>query len=227
MQRHGVSTATVQAIVSRQSWGKIETLLGSAGLDPTSVIPRLRQFAELLVAWNRGVSNLLSRNDEARLVERHIGESLGPVRAMLESGIDEWLDIGSGGGFPAVPLIIAGVGRRWNLVESRRMKTLFLTKVQQEMGLEAMTVTCARIESLDPPMGDATRGVTSRATLHLVPTLHEAARWVAPGGSAFLWKGERRDAEMRESSSWRESWDLTATLELADTPTVVCRFDRK
>lgn len=227
MQRPGASTATVQAIVARQPWTKVEGLLVSAGLDAGAIVPQLRRYAELLVAWNRGVSNLLSRNDESRLVERHIGESLGPVRAMLDTGIDEWLDIGSGGGFPAVPLVLAGVGRRWNLVESRRMKTLFLNKVKQEMSLSSMTVTCARIEMLDPSLSSATGGVTSRATLHLAPTLREAARWVAPGGAAYLWKGERREEEMKEDPSWQESWRLRSTLELQDTPTVVCRFDRK
>jgi len=167
----------------------------------------------------------MSQNDEQRFVERHLIESLGPLVAMRETGHERWLDIGSGGGLPAIPLALAGLGRRWVLVESRRMKTLFLQKVKQEMKLDHVEMVCARIEKMEPP--EPFMGVTSRATLSLASTLNEAARFVATGGTAFLWKGERRFDEMREDASWRERWAEERTLPLPDTSTVVMSFIRK
>jgi 16S rRNA (guanine527-N7)-methyltransferase len=188
----------------------------------------MRRYAELLILWNRSISNLLSRNDEDRFVARHLCESVGPLRELLEAKIPNWIDIGSGGGLPGIPLALAGVGSRWTLVESRRMKTLFLQKVKQEMKLDHVEVVCARIESMDPPAGtESIGGVTSRATLHLAPTLHEAARFTTSGAKAFLWKGERRSEEMLSDPTWREQWDEGATTLIADTPTVVVAFERK
>jgi 16S rRNA (guanine527-N7)-methyltransferase len=212
-------------MLDRQPWSRLEPILRGGGVEPEAVMERLRRYAAVLIHWNRTISNLMSHNDEQRLIERHLGEALGPLRAMRELAIERWLDIGSGGGLPAIPLALAGVGRHWTLVESRRMKTLFLRKAKQEMQLENVEVVCARIEKLEysAPFG----GVTSRATLHLGPTLAEAARFVATGGKAFLWKGERRAGEMLDDPSWRASWVEGESIALSDTPTVVVSFSRK
>ncbi len=227
LKRPGVTPEAIGRILDRQPWQPLGERLRAAGVDPAPALGRLRRYAELLIQWNRSVSNLLSRNDEGRLIQRHIGESLGPVAELLGAGIDDWVDIGSGGGLPAIPLALVGVGRTWTLVESRRMKTLFLQKVKQELGLDNVDVICARIESLArealPP---EVRGVTSRATLHLVPTLHQASRFVASGGAAYLWKGERHVDEMRADASWRDGWRERTTIRLPDTPTSVVVFEK-
>jgi 16S rRNA (guanine527-N7)-methyltransferase len=194
-------------------------------IEPGPLLERLRRYAELLIHWNRSVSNLLSRNDEHRLVERHLGEALGPLREIRAARIERWLDIGSGGGLPAIPLALAGIGNHWTLVESRRMKTLFIRKAKQELGLENVDVVCSRIESLE--LGTPVRGVTSRATLHLGPTLEQASRFTATGSKAFLWKGERRSEEMRADPAWRERWMEAATIGQPFTPTVIVVFDNK
>jgi len=105
------------------------------------------------------------------------------------------------------------------------MKTLFLNKVKQEMGLGQIEVACSRIENM--VAGVPFQGVTSRATLRLGPTLREASRFLATGGIAFLWKGERRADEMREDGSWAAEWSEDRTFELPGTPTVVVSFVRK
>ena len=55
------------------------------------------------------------------------------------------VDFGSGGGFPALPLALAGVGERWTLVESRRNKTLFLRRAIQELGAGQVDVLTGRL----------------------------------------------------------------------------------
>jgi 16S rRNA (guanine527-N7)-methyltransferase len=215
-------------LLARQDWDLLRGPLAAAGVDVDSAIARLHTFSAMLISWNRSFSNLISRNDEGRLVSRHLLESVSPMAQLMKSGATDWLDLGSGGGFPALVLRIAGSGGRWTLVESRRTKTLFLRRVVQELALDGVDIVNDRLENLvgaaGGPMFD---GFTSRATLTLGPTLELAAPMVRPGGAAFLWKGTRRDEEMGSDTEWREAWTLEDTIQLGDTPAVVLLFRRK
>ena len=139
------------------------------------------------------------------------------------------MDFGSGGGLPAIPLAIAGVGERWVLVESRRNKTLFLRKVSEEIGLQGVGVELARLELLLDDSGRLGKfdAFTSRATLRLGPTLAMAANWVRGGGSAYLWKGSRKDEEMASDRRWERSWELVDSFDIGNGQTSVVRFIRK
>ncbi len=188
----------------------------------------LKRFSAMLVSWNRSFSNLISKNDEERLVARHLVESVAPAHWLKASGATRWLDFGSGGGLPAIPLKFAGVGESWTLVESRRTKTLFLRRVAQDMKLTGFDVQNSRLESLVEPEGASRRfdGFTSRATLPLAPTLEVAADFVVSGGWAFLWKGSRHEAEMEADPVWSLFWRHEGRLELGDGQVVVLRFKR-
>jgi 16S rRNA (guanine527-N7)-methyltransferase len=173
------------------------------------------------------VSNLISRNDEPRIVTRHVLESLEPVSWIAKDQIDEWLDFGSGAGFPAVPMAIAGVGKRWTLVESRRPKTLFLRKLLDTIEINAeIEVRHARLESL---VGELPRvgGFTSRATERLGPTLALAASFVQPGGRAYLWKGSSWRVELESDRRWELDWSLEEHSPLSLSQGVVVKFARR
>jgi 16S rRNA (guanine527-N7)-methyltransferase len=207
----------------------VEQHLVRAGVDPAEALPRIRRYAEMLLEWNRGFSNLISASDESRLVERHILESLAPAAWIKEAGPKTIMDFGSGGGFPAILLAIAGVGERWVLVESRRNKTLFLRKISEEIGLRGVEVELARLELL---LGESERlgkfdAFTSRATLRLGPTLALAAGWVRDGGSAYLWKGSRKDQEMADDRRWEQFWEPADSFNVGNGQTSVARFIRK
>jgi 16S rRNA (guanine527-N7)-methyltransferase len=217
------------ALLGRQPWSLVEEQLVRAGSDPATAMPRIKRYAEILLEWNRGFSNLISASDERRLVERHILESLAPAAWIREMGPKTIMDFGSGGGFPAIPLAIAGIGERWTLVESRRNKTLFLRKVVEEIGLSGLNVELGRLELL---LGEESRlgrfdAFTSRATIRLAPTLALAANWVVGGGSAYLWKGSRREQEMADDRRWEGSWDQADAFDVGNGQTSVVRFVRK
>jgi len=202
--------APVAALIRSQPWDSLIPHLLKAQVEPEATLERLRSYARLLLEWNRNVSNLISRHDEARFLERHIAESIEPAAWLLSSGAARWLDFGSGGGLPAIPLAIAGVGKQWTLVESRRTKTLFLRRVVEQLGLSNVHVVLSRLEDLvaEGKLDGSFDAFTSRATLALAPTLALAGRVVAPGGAALLWKGSRREAEMREDRRWQTAWEL-------------------
>jgi 16S rRNA (guanine527-N7)-methyltransferase len=219
----------VTAVLKRQAWNDLIPHLLKIGDDPAESIFRLRRYCELLIQWNRKVSNLISRNDEGRIVARHIVESLEPAHWLKELGAKRWMDFGSGAGLPAIPLVIGGIGEAWTLVESRRTKTLFMRRALEDLGIKNVEVVNARLEDLVSAENhvSAYDGFTSRATLTLSPTLAVAATFVRVGGTAFLWKGSRREEEMAADQTWREKWDYEGLLQIADGATSVARFKRK
>lgn len=221
-------SASPDAILAAQRWESLLPHLLRAGADPDLALDRLRRYTRMLLEWNRGASNLISRNDESRIVERHIAESIEPAHWLRESGARRWIDLGSGAGLPAIPMVIAAVGSSWTLVESRRNKGLFLRKVINDLQLENVRVEIERLENLtgQSEYQNAYDGFTSRAVMTLGPTLKLAREFVAPGGQAFLWKGSRREDELREDPGWKGSWQLDGLLGVGNGLSVVMRFSR-
>ncbi len=221
--------APVETIIAAQDWDSLIPHLLRAGTnDPEATIESLRKYSQLLIEWNRSVSNLISGNDEARIVERHIRESLEPAYWLREAGGARWLDFGAGAGLPGIPLAMAGIGERWTMVESRRPKVLFMRKAIETLGLRGIDIYHGRLETfLEESEGlRMLEGLVSRATMRLAPTLEIAQKIVARGGSAFLWKGSRREEEAAVGSAWGRDWDLTGILGVGDGQTAVMRFVR-
>lgn len=216
--------------VARQPWSALGDILPGDDAARQAGVQRLRTYALALLSWNQGVSNLISRHDELRLVERHLRESVEPAATLAASGLERWVDLGSGAGLPAIPLALLGVGRHWTLIESRRNKTLFLRKLKQDMALDDVEVVTARLEAAiaEGAEGLACDGFTSRATMTIGPTLELAARIVRPGGAAFLWKGSSHAEERRESSaSWSRDWVFEDAMAIGGGPNVICVFRRQ
>jgi len=225
------------ALVRHAEWASLVPSIESAGADPATALPRLAEYIASVLSWNRSVSNLISASDESRLVSRHLAESLEPAGWLAESGARRWVDLGSGAGFPALPLAIIGVGEKWLLVESRRPKTLFLRRTTQQLGLTHVTVAHSRLEDLlhrdaqgehDPSAASAGGfpfdAFTSRATLTLAPTLELAASSLRAGGHAFLWKGSARAAEKATPRAGAERWRDGGERELGSSQIAVCNF---
>jgi len=215
--------------VANQPWQVLKPYLASAVTDSSATLQKLQHYAALIVQWNRNVSNLVSKNDEARIVSRHIRESIEPIDRVNDFRDSRLIDFGSGAGFPAIPLAISGIGKDWTLIESRRPKTLFLRRVIQEIGLDPMQVVHDRLENFvaDTQTNGTYDVFTSRATLALGPTLGLAKELVRSNGAALLWKGSSLEEEMDSDQNWRDSWTLGDIIRLTDTESVVARFIRK
>ncbi len=186
-------------------------------------MPGLRAYAEAVLSWNRNVSNLISDKDEARFVERHLLESLAGVTLANSQGVGRWIDLGSGAGLPAIPLILCGVGRDWTLVEARRTKALFLTKFAKDSGLHGVEVACARFETWVGEGGVQGQfdGMTSRATLKAMPTIELAMKVLMPGGRLLLWKGSSWADELGLTDDERTGWRLVESRRLPNSSCVV------
>ena len=221
--------ASPERTLARQPWESLRAFLPGTAAEQDLALARLRAFALELLLWNRGVSNLISHADEPRLVERHIAESLAGASVLRELDCAHIVDLGSGGGFPALPLAIAGVGGRWTLVESRRNKTLFLRRALEKLELRDIAVMTGRLEVLVDTESDALQcdGFTARATMKAGPTLALAARIVRYGGHAILWKGSGLAQELEQAGeAGRRSWVESRVLPIGEGPNSIAVFKR-
>lgn len=91
--------------------------------------------------------SVIAKGDRTSVFTRHILDSLNPV-TLFETPPRSALDLGSGAGFPGIPLAIVWPTTKWLLVESREKKSGFLEKAVRELGLKNVEVECARIEEV-------------------------------------------------------------------------------
>lgn len=133
---------------------------------------------------------LVAKSDRGTLYTRHILDSLNPL-SLFAKPPEQILDIGSGGGFPGLPLGIVWPQTRVVLLESRERKAAFLEKTVRELGTRNVKVACERLEEHSrkkEPVYDAVfiRAVAEVARLveMIAPSCVPGARWVyfAGGG---------------------------------------------
>ncbi len=125
-------------------------------------LKQLGQFRDLIVDWNSRI-NLISRKDIGHLPERHILHSLAIARFAEFGPGDTILDVGTGGGFPGVPLAIFFPDARFTLIDSIGKKVKALGRIVQSLGLD--NVDCFQERAENYPA--KTRYVVSRAVTSL------------------------------------------------------------
>ena len=147
----------------------------------------LEAFAALLRKWN-AVQNLVSRETIGELWTRHIEDSLQLLPLFRPNDLDV-IDLGSGGGLPAIPLAIAsrGTERRFTLVEPIAKKAAFLRTAARELHLP-VRVESVRAEQIDSR--ETFDVITSRALAALPELLGLAGRLLRPEGHMLLHKGQ-------------------------------------
>lgn len=109
---------------------------------------QLLAYLALLHKWNKAY-NLTAVRDPGEMVSRHLLDSLSIVPHIEPLG-ERWLDVGSGGGMPGVPLAILFPHRHFTLLDANGKKTRFLTQVKLELGLDNLSVVHERVEMFRP-----------------------------------------------------------------------------
>lgn len=159
----------------------------------------LESYAALLLKWNRA-QNLVSRETLGNLWERHIADSL-QILPLLRDADRTLLDLGSGGGFPAIPIAIAKKGALNVLfVEPIAKKAAFLRTVSRETRVP-LQVEMRRAEAIVPGELPPVDVITSRALAPLSLLLGLAAPFFGPTTRALLHKGREHVDEMAESGA--------------------------
>lgn len=117
---------------------------------PNITSEQKKQFAELEVLykdWNEKI-NVISRKDTDSLYEKHILHSLGIAKVMAFADNTKVLDIGTGGGFPGIPLAILFPNVQFTLVDSIGKKITVVKGVAESLGLKNVTAHHMRAEQL-------------------------------------------------------------------------------
>ena len=162
----------------------LESLCASTDMDMERAQEKLEIYHTLLIEWNRFAS-LLSQGDAENHIIDHIidGLSLVPVLSSLDPQRVHLLDIGSGGGFPAIPIKIMLPNLRMTLMERSQRKAGFLLKAVSMLQLDEVDVLSAVYPNQHPDrMPDV---VTARAVEKPGLVIPEILDRLQPG-SVFL-----------------------------------------
>jgi 16S rRNA (guanine527-N7)-methyltransferase len=172
----------------------VESLRSSlAVLDPALASAEARRFATLLSElerWNRKV-NLTGVRDPAQMIAAHLLDSL-VVRDLLH-GVAV-LDVGTGGGFPGLPLAIAEPDRDFHLLDSHGRKVQFVQHAAGLLGLRNVTPVHARAEDYAP--GHRFDTVIARAVANVPRLLDIAGHHVGEDGVFVALKGRHPAEEL-------------------------------
>lgn len=150
-----------------------------------SQLESISTYIDLLLKWNARI-NLTAVREPREIFTRHFGESLFVARHLLDSSSSSTVaDVGSGAGFPGVPLAMWAPQANVTLIESNRKKAAFLNELIYQLGLGNAKVFSRRAE--DYP--EKSKLVTMRAVEKFEGALPVAAGLLAPEGRLGLMIG--------------------------------------
>lgn len=176
---------------------------------------RLQAFADLLLLWQQK-TNLISPATIPTLWTRHIADSLQLLDLAPEA--KTWVDLGSGGGFPALPIACALVekpGTHVHLIESNGKKVAFLREAVRVTGVRA-TVHAARVEKYIQTAVESVDVVTARALAPLKTLCDQAFALIDRGAIGLFPKGQDVAVELTETAKY---WNIeTSTVPSKTSP---------
>jgi 16S rRNA (guanine527-N7)-methyltransferase len=174
---------------------------GCATLGLADLLPAAREailgHLRLLLAWTAAV-NLTAIRDPEAAVNGHLLDSLAAVPLLREAGVTRFLDLGSGGGYPGLPLAIALPAEAALLVDSIAKKAAFLRVAAAAAGVaDRVAVAAVRAEALaaDGRHRERWRAVTVRAVAPLPELVELAFPLLVMGGLLLAWKRAGLDEE--------------------------------
>jgi 16S rRNA (guanine527-N7)-methyltransferase len=187
---------------------QITDALKPYGIAPSiDLIKGVRTYTELLLKWNRSIS-LTSVTDVEQILRFHFGESLFAL-SMLPVEKSRLADVGSGAGFPGIPLAMTSPSLTVTLIESNAKKYAFLNEVIRELKLRNVTALHSRMEEIKAP----TRAfdiVSARALGKFEDLLWWAQKELALGGRIALWVGSEDATDISADSKW--TWSAPAPI---------------
>ena len=181
---------------------------------PPALADALTAYLDLLFRWNRKI-NLTGFDDPDEAVDRLLIEPVLAARHVNGAG-GRLLDVGSGGGSPAIPLYLALPNWDLTMVESKARKAAFLREAIRVLELRRALVETARFEELLARNGHG--GTYSAVSLRAVrverSTLEVLAEFVSPDGLVLLFRGSTGPGEVPDVGplAWTGTYPLLERL---------------
>ena len=195
-------------MMSEDTAGRLRARAASLGIPLESITAdRLVAYYELLVRWNRTI-NLTGLTDPEEALDRLIVEPLMAARHLQVR--PSLMDIGSGGGSPAIPLALALDAISLRLVESNQRKSAFLREAVRHLGLTSAAVSTVRVEELSSDTAPSTL-ISIRAVRPEEDLFRRLRAFLAPDGTIALL------TSVRATVSPMAGLALTATLPLIES----------
>ncbi len=168
---------------------------------------RLDKFVTVFLLWQSKL-NLVASSTLHELWTRHIADSLQLLPLAVEARV--WVDFGSGGGFPGVPIACALAGQpgvKVHLIESNGKKAAFLREAVRVTGVPAV-IHEERAEKYGESCAEAVHVVTARALAPLKILCDQAFPLISQGAIGLFLKGQDVDAELTDAAKY---WRLEAS----------------
>jgi 16S rRNA (guanine527-N7)-methyltransferase len=166
-------------------------------------LAQIQTYINKLLSWNQSVS-LTSIEDPLEIATRHFGESIFAA-SLLPIRLGRLADVGSGAGFPGLPLRILSNTLRVVLLEPNLKKCAFLNDVRGALDMDDVEVSRCRYEEYRSER-DAFDFVCARALGGYRPLLRWAKNVLRPHGRVILWLGADDAAAVGRSAGWL--WEL-------------------
>jgi 16S rRNA (guanine527-N7)-methyltransferase len=179
---------------------------------------RLELFVDLLLKWQR-TTNLIAPSTVPNIWTRHVADSLQLLDLVPDA--KTWVDFGSGGGFPAIPIACALAerpGAQVHLVESNGKKAAFLREAARITGAPAQ-VHAERVEKYTQPPVNSVDVVSARALAPLKVLCDQAFPLIERGAIGLFPKGLDVAAELTEAAKY---WNIETTTVASKTSPEGC-----
>jgi 16S rRNA (guanine527-N7)-methyltransferase len=176
-----------------------------------SQLGQIASYADLLEKWNARI-NLTAVRAPEEIITRHFGESLFAARKLFPAPetLVTAIDIGSGAGFPGLPLKIWNPALDLTLIESNQKKAAFLREAVRTLGLANVSVRAERAEQVS----ERATLVTLRAVEHFEQILSVALKLTAPPGRIALLIGDSQ-IQTAKSALATVRWENPVPLPLS------------
>ena len=161
-------------------------------------------YLQELLEWNK-TFNLTGIRDPADIIIKNFVDSLTPLPYLERSG--RLLDIGSGAGFPGIPLKIAAPQLQVHIVDARRKKTSFLKHLIRTLELKGVTALHGRAEEMEQP-GQPFQIIISRAFRRLEPLIKLVSPLIEPGNMLVAMLGPTSETEQKRFNLLAVAEDL-------------------